>query len=499
MRAAIGLVFVFVVASCTFKTTPEVTGVLGTGSDSGIIVPGAGGAGGFVIRGGGGGMNAGLPCSNLQCQQTTCTGANCKVTKCTGDAKTTVSGVVYEPGGKIPLYNAAVYIPNMALSAVKDGVSCDLCDTSLSGSPVTQTTTNAHGEFTLENVPVGKDIPLVIQIGRWRREAKIPEVVACSPTMLTDRNLTRLPKNKSEGHIPKIALTTGGADALECLLRKIGIEDSEFTPETGDGRVNLFAGGTHMGVSTNPGVAGNANSPASAGTNKYADTLNGGAAFTQADPWWESVDNLKKYDIILHSCEGTVLNSTVNKSAAAVAAMKAYADMGGRLFASHLHYYWFAKGPTPWPTVATFSMQNNPASPFTSTVDTSFQKGADMADWLTYVGASTTPTKLDILGARITVTAVPGATQRWLYSTTPKSVQYMSFGTPVEMPAANQCGKVVFSDLHVSQGSGSAMDDDSDVTLPFPTGCRTTELSPQEKALLFMLFDLSACIIPGIG
>ena len=38
-------------------------------------------------------------------------------------------------------------------------------------------------------------------------------------------------------------MTTGAADALECLIRRIGIADSEFTTDGGAGRVHLYAGG----------------------------------------------------------------------------------------------------------------------------------------------------------------------------------------------------------------------------------------------------------------
>jgi hypothetical protein len=402
-------------------------------------------------------------------------------TACPAGQSTTVSGIVYDPAGKVPLYNVNVYIPNAALTPVSDGASCDRCETPVSGSPVVTVLTDAKGAFTLQNPPVGNDIPMVIQVGKWRRELKVPTIMPCMDNMLTDKNLTRLPKNQSEGHIPKIALTTGGADALECLLRKIGLDDAEFTTETGTGRVNLFNG---VG-----------------GTDQYTPTLNAGATFTSASVWWESLDNLKKYDLILHSCEGT--EHPTNKSPTATQALEDYANAGGRVFASHWHNYWLEFGPQPLPTVATFNHANSPNN-IVSTIDTSFPKGKALADWLVNVGGSTTPGQLAITGAKHTVDAVNSAVaQRWIYNDTVMSVQYLTANAPVGAPEAMQCGRIVFSDIHVSSGSGGGrnmmtMGDRSGPQVPFPTGCLTPDLSPQEKALEFMLFDLSSCIMPDI-
>ena len=73
------------------------------------------------------------------------------------------------------------------------------------------------------------------------------------------------------------------------------------------------------------------------------------------------------------------------------------------------------------------------------------------------------------------------------------AIQYMSVNTPVEMSATpeNQCGRFIHTDLHVAGNSTSS----SDQGTPFPGGCDKGELTPEEKALAFMIFDLSNCVM----
>ena len=446
-----------VVGGCTFSPAAQPTGA---GGHAGTLPP-LGGFGGSVTQG---------PCQGLQCQQSTCKMGGCMQPACAGGTVTRLTGKVYDPAGKVPLPNVDVFVPNAALAPYTDGPACDTCAMALSGAPVVRAKTDASGSFTLgdsaSDVPVGANIPLVIQVGRWRREVTIASVPACADTPVV-ADMARLPRNQSEGHLPKIALTTGGADALECLLRKIGISDSEFTPESGSGRVNFFAGVD--------------------GTNKFNATL-GGASFTSVAPWWDDVNNLRKYDMILHSCEGT--ERPTNKSTQARMALQQYADAGGRVFASHWHNYWFEQGPAPWPMIANFSHQDDLAIPFTATIDTTFQRGADLAQWLMNVGGSTAYGQLEIRGAQHTIDTVRVGRQ-WIYSTTPRSVQYLDATTPFGGAA---CGRVVLSDIHVSAGGGSSTEDDSSPSLAYPDGCRTMDLSPQEKTLEFMIFDLSSCV-----
>lgn len=444
-----------VLLACSADTSIDGTGGLtptavtaGTGTQSGSQAQ-------FMANGTGSG--GGGPCQNLECRRV----------QCSGGVTTTISGTVYEPAGKVPLYNVVVYVPNKPVEPFVDGARCDKCDATLA-DPVSSAITDTKGEFTLENVPVGADIPLVIQVGKFRRQLVIPMVNECVDNPLADKEQTRLPRNKSEGDIPKIALATGGADPLECLLRKIGIDDAEFTTEAGDGRVNLFAG--------------------DGGGNRYTTNLNGGAAFSEASAsLWDQTASLMKYDLVLMACEGG--QNEGDKPMTSRQALVDYTAAGGRVFLSHWHNVWLELGPSPWPDTAVFNHQADLDNPFTAKINQGFPKGAALAEWLVNVDGSTTLGEIEIREGQHTVDDVnPMYSTEWIYGDNPMSTQYLTFNTPVDLPEEQQCGRVVLSDIHVS--SGDSIGD------PFPEGCTTMDLSPQEKALMFMLFDLSACIIP---
>ena len=137
-----------------------------------------------------------------------------------------------------------------------------------------------------------------------------------------------------------------------------------------------------------------------------------------------------------------------------------------------------------------------------------FPKGQALAQWLGDVGAlgqnGVPAAELSIYQPRYN--AVVGTadkpSQPWITSdsssATPNQTMFFSFDTPVNAPALPDggppayCGRAVFSDLHVG---GDPTTTDNPLEAP-PASCDNTDLSPQEKALEFMLFDLSSCVVP---
>jgi hypothetical protein len=396
---------------------------------------------------------------------------------------TTLSGTVYDPAGKNPLYDVVVYAPATTPAPLPSGATCDSCSALYTGNPATTALTDANGHFVLSNVPVLPDLPLVLQIGKWRKQVLISNIAACDANSVPDGSLT-LPRNQAEGDIPAIAVSTGGADTLECLFRRIGVDASEYTGDpAGAGRIHIFQGSGHgQGAGHGPGRAAPNTSP---------------PAPSSATSLWDSTADLARYDMVLLSCEG---QETVNMNQQA---LFDYAAAGGRVFGSHFQYAWFDSGPFGAQNLATWLPGDNNLGNIDTVVTTTlaggaaFPKGQALAQWLGTVGALLPDGEVPVESARhnADVTAANAISQPWLAAdpstSAPGATQNFSFDTPIGALPASQCGQVVFSDMHVSAASGD------DPTLPVPDECATGDLSPQEKVLEFLVFNLGSCVTPS--
>lgn len=399
------------------------------------------------------------PCVGLQCQQK----------NCGGSIQTTVTGTVFAPNGKLPLYNAIVYVPNAKPEDLVKGATCDKCG-AVTGAPIVTAISGSDGTFTLKNVPSGKDIPLVIQIGKWRRQVTIPSVEECTETKLTDPELTRLPKKQSEGDMPSIALTTGGCDKLGCMLPKIGIDPSEFGVES-DGpskSVHTYVGQGAIGGPS----AGPTGAPA-------ASTL------------WNDLTKLMKYDLTILSCECEEhldgKGNSVNGPPFAV--MTDYMKAGGRIFTTDFMYTWYRYSPDAALKGAVSWRGGAPPAGPTLTFDATFPKGQALVDWLDVVKASTTKGQItpDIVWGNM-ISNDKTKTQTWADGNSPNAgPRVFTVNVPVGVPADQQCGKGVHIDAHLNQQGPDKVD------ATYPNGCNTP-LKPGENLLAFFFFDLASCI-----
>jgi hypothetical protein len=424
----------------------------------------------FCDPGLGDGDNEGAPpCENLKCQQVSCGGG----------ATTDVTGTVYDPAGKNPLYGVVVYVPNSpgaALDPIPHGPVCDSCGgANVSGKPIVTALTDPKGNFVLKDVPVGSNIPIVIQAGKWRRKYMMPNVAQCTTNKISvpsdPMQRLRLPSKQGDfgganagTSMPLIGLV-GGCDPVHILMQKIGIDISEFTNNAGKGAIRVYSG---MG-GQNGGV-GNA-------TDAYST-------------FWASKNEMFKYDIIINECECAPYPRDTSGPAYTNARM--FLDAGGRMFNTHYHLNFYGsssenggKADMELQNAATWTLwggSGGGGSPYL--IDTSFPKGKAMDDWMENLKTAsawpmikTTPKgQINTYDVGDIGAMKMGVSQRWIYPTGGSNVAYISFNTPTSFMPDKRCGRGVGSDIHVGNG-------------------QLTVMSEQEAALEFMFFDLAACVI----
>ncbi|MBV9948202.1 MAG: hypothetical protein JOZ69_15225 [Myxococcales bacterium] len=378
---------------------------------------------------------------------------------------TTLTGVVRDPSGTNPVNGAYVYVPadlSGALPPLPAGASCDPCSGAVPTGAVAAAQTGPDGNFVLSDVPSSADapagtLPLVVQLGKWRREVMLSNVPACQSTSVGPDD-ARLPRSASDGYgakadLPKLAIATGRSDPFECLLLKIGISPSEFQlPSSGAGHVDYFvSNGIDFGQSPQGGQV----------APDYTALVGSPAV-------------LRSYDAVLLPCEG----AEDDGHAAYAENVAGYADGGGRLFTTHYGYTWLAVPtggvanprnpltgrPNPFFGAADWTLEAMRYPGLVSAgVDTTlsgqpFATGQALATWLATAGATDASGALWIEQPRRDVAAVNAPARELLHDTSPPGEPFaFSFDAPLQAggdAGGGACGRVTFTDFHVS---GSAL------------------------------------------
>lgn len=500
---------------------------------------------------------------------TACVGADCEVCgaipSCSEDQPTVLTGRVITPGQKddqtdnhVGVPNAFVYIlrttdendlPDFADGVPTNGTACDRCGEQELGPVLVSAITDAEGRFTLRrNIPVDQDFLLVVKAGKFRRAQvwKLDSDAACStthlPTTMAGGNPTRLPRHSDDGvavNIPRIAISTGAIDAMECVFYKMGIAASEMTRPQLDGRIHLYrSNGAWPDQDSSSCSSANNNSNIRDRCPGCQNCGNGGnpscsdckTNYTDAiDPvrLYGSDRRINDYDMTVFDCEGGSWDSSLSRDSRRV---REYANRGGRVFASHLSNTWLhanadksSNGSTPYNSATPFNTGLGPASTWDTGYGTLYASGTgqiafsdlvtpwwpwpaqpspridNFAAWMVSEGITSGPNYTFELTEPRSMSIEPGEHSEVFVRVTNNNqrVQQFSFNTPYGAPQDATCGRVAYSGFHVAAaGTGGTSPFTNQV---FPNHCTGSignngNLTDQEKILLYMLFDLGACV-----
>lgn len=346
----------------------------------------------------------------------------------------TLNGTVYAPEGTIPIAGALVYFTDKTPDPIPDGTYCDKC---ISLPENSYTTTGSDGTFSLA-APQGH-IFFVVQKGQFRRVREM-DTVAGAQTV--DKKMTTLPghMDKVNGDdIPKMALIDAEYDKIDESLGKLGLAGAfdEYTEGAG-------------------------------GANSQEALL--------SDP-----AKLAQYHFIFRGCSSC--DDGYSSKGQYIKNLQDYVKSGGKLYVTDWSYEYVHQG---WPQYLTFKMDTSgfgggcigeydaPAT----TID------PGMKDWL---GAQSI-TSFSTQGNWSIITKVNSVSTTdpdgnpttvtphvWIAGTSPEGE------TPNTVSFEDGCGRVLFSTYH-TEGT---------------TGGGSTDFLPQEKALMYVLLEVTVCAQPS--
>ena len=341
------------------------------------------------------------------------------------------------------------------------------------GRYVAAAATDDRGAFKLYGVPAAKQVPVVVQTGKWRRTVYVDIPNDCATNAVADGTL-RLPRKRSEGDMPQMALLTGGEDNLGCLLVRVGVDSSNCRlPARG-------AGSTSTAASAAPGLLRRGDP----GHPRRGGQLHEGASC----PLWAR--RPRASPPTTSSCSAARAPRTCRPSRRARSRRcTTGSSRVEKLFGVHAQDVWLASGPPDLQSLAKWIDGGAWGAPGPFLVDTAFPNGQDLRE----LGrgrqrrgrrgaAARERGRRDERRSPAQAPAVA-----WIYDestatdASPGTVKALSatIKPPIDAGEVAACGKVVLTDIH----PGGTVP-----VSPLPGACPTGPLGAEEKVLEYLLF-----------
>lgn len=353
-----------------------------------------------------------------------------------------LNGTVYGPNGDLPISGALIYVTRDAPPEVPEGATCDQCVKLSADVPFTLSA--ANGEFSLQLSAADYNY-IVVQKGGFRRVRKIEKIKAGDQEL--KKAMTTLPKSRdveAGDWTPRMLVAKGTHDHIEDSLAKLGLRVSSVPrpdPEADEVQV--------------------------------------------VEDWKlvaEDLDLLKKFNVVFFPCSGSE-DSGLAFTPQYQENLRAFAAAGGRVYVTDWSYDWLHK---VYPGYVTFEARSGQPLPIDSNncdgCGSSWDAPAKaedpgLADWLKEADV---PSGFEVKAnwtKLVSVNQVEGTDPQGNPVTVePKvwvSARLGGNQRPTTVSFDYTCGRVLFSTYHTEATSGSFL--------------------PQEKVLMYILFEMAVC------